>query len=326
MTRDIETFEAETSPPTPPADGSIEPTSVVERIAMTGRPLSVMSKKYDRDGKGYLDEHEQSLRKLEIQDEGGFDFDKIYGIMESLHVHERRNAELFEELKRETRRNGSLRRGIFVLCAFAVLLTIGNIGTSLAAARLAKDTQVSSQNDLMSSASGIRLGTTSKEVTINVNPVSESTRRRHLQANKMLCKNLPDDASCDLQGEIDRASAIALYNQFCPKYSQLGSCQGDGVPKVALNCNGRMVSLWSFGAKYYYLRFRSNISLVQIRATVDDLRWNSFTGHSTNRGGRLFGSPHIRKGLRWRGCCLFVWALNSLRSAIHFGHVLPGCQ
>jgi hypothetical protein len=130
------------------------------------RQLSTISKKFDMDGKGYLDDTEQALRRLDSQNIGHLDVHKVYDLMKGLQTAQHSNAELMETLQKESRRNGSLRRGIIALFAFTLLLTLANIGTSFAAARLAKDTQVSALGDLQSSSSGVRLGTTSKDVVI----------------------------------------------------------------------------------------------------------------------------------------------------------------
>lgn len=219
------------------------------------RRLSTVSRRYDRDGKGYLDETEQALRRMDSQNQGFLGIDKIYGIVEELHSQEQRNSVLIEDLRTEAKANSSLRKGIFLLCIFTVFLTIANIGTSLAAARLAKDTQVSYYNDLQSSSSGVRLGTTPKDVVVNMDPVSEELRMRrgrHLQvASDLMCPNATDNNStalCELGGTMGSAEAERLYALFCPGYKSLGYCTGSGVSKINLNCHGHLSTLFG-GAK-----------------------------------------------------------------------------
>lgn len=220
------------------------------------RRLSTVSRRYDRDGKGYLDETEQALRRMDSQNQGYLGIDKIYGIVEELHNQEKQNSMLIEDLRTEAKANSSLRKGIFLLCVFTVLLTVSNIGTSLAAARLAKDTQVSTNNDLQSSSSGVRLGTTPKDVVVNMNPISEELRMRrsrHLQAaSDLICPNITlangtDSQSpirCQLSGTMGSAEAEKLYELFCPGYKTIGYCTGNGVSKINLNCRGHLSTLF----------------------------------------------------------------------------------
>jgi hypothetical protein len=140
----------------------------VEHAYDQQRRLSTISKKFDIDGKGYLDETERALRRLDSQNTGTLDVHKVYDLMRGLQTAQRSNVELMETLQNESRRNGTLRRGIILLFAFTILLSLANIGTSFAAARLAKDTQISSLGDLQSSSTGVRLGTTSKDVVISM--------------------------------------------------------------------------------------------------------------------------------------------------------------
>lgn len=220
------------------------------------RRLSTVSRRYDRDGKGYLDETEQALRRMDSQNQGYLGIDKIYGIVEELHSQEQRNSLLIEDLRTEAKANSSLRKGIFLLCVFTVFLTISNIGTSLAAARLAKDTQVSYYNDLQSSSTGVRLGTTPKDVVVNMNPVSDELRMRrgrHLQvASDLMCPNTTlanatdgnSTIRCELSGTMGSAEAERLYELFCPGYKTNGYCTGSGVSKINLNCHGHLSTLF----------------------------------------------------------------------------------
>jgi hypothetical protein len=237
------------------AEDVAEKTTVAKK-ALEMRRLSTISRRYDRDGKGYLDETEQALRRMDTQNQGFLGMDKIYGIVEELHSQEQRNSALIEDLRTEAKANSSLRKGIFLLCIFTVFLTISNIGTSLAAARLAKDTQVSYYNDLQSSSSGVRLGTTPKDVMVQMNPVSEELRMRrsrHLQAaSDLMCPNVTaanaaihnSTILCELSGTMGSAEAERLYELFCPGYKTSGYCTGNGVSKINLNCHGHLSTLF----------------------------------------------------------------------------------
>jgi hypothetical protein len=218
-----------------------EASSVIEKPGPAVRGLSAASQQFDRNGKGYLDSTEAALRRLDSQNMGFLSVDKVYGIMESLQREQKSNHNLMETLQSESRRNMKLKTRIIALCAFTMLLAFANIAVSFAAARLAKDTAVSGSNDL-TSTSGVRLGTTSKQVTTAMSPVT-STRRRHLKAAETFyctegsLKN-NNTTSCALQGEINYSDAVALYENFCPGWAKVGDpCVGGGVSSVTLLCN-----------------------------------------------------------------------------------------
>ena len=217
------------------------------------RRLSTISRQYDLGHKGYLDETEQALRKMDSQNLGALTIDKVYNIMQNLQQEQKANSELIETLRRESRRNLKLKKGIIGLCAFTALLAAANIGTSFAAARLAKDTQVSyTTNDLMSTSTNVRIGTTAKQVAITMQPVPEQRRHRILQDSQesFFCTTTAvNGTGCTLVGEINYSDAAALYDQFCPGWESTGACAtatSGGVSQLILTCNGKQSVL--FGA------------------------------------------------------------------------------
>ena len=236
--------------PTPgvPDDQSLSTFNSEDKIYK--RRLSSISKKFDRGDKGYLDETEQALRRLDSQNQGELPLDKVYQIMSTLQSAQKRNDELLTTLQAESKRNGSLRRTILVLSLFAILLTVANIGTSFAAARLAKDTRVAYDGDFVSSSTGVRLGTTAKEVTLTMQPVSEERLRRHRHlvevthnSSGLLCQQgLKANTTCSIQGQMRREEAQALHDSLCPVKDADGYCVRTGVNHVQLSCKGRMVS------------------------------------------------------------------------------------
>lgn len=106
-------------------------------------PLSEISKQFDRDGKGYLDDTEKQLRRMDTQNLGYLPVNKVYSIMEALQKEQKQSGKLLVALERQQKEAINLKKGVIGLAIFSVLLALSNIGTSFAAAKLAKDTTVS---------------------------------------------------------------------------------------------------------------------------------------------------------------------------------------
>jgi hypothetical protein len=175
----------------------------------SNRPaMSAASARFDRNGKGYLDDTERALRQMDSQNKGFLDVDKVYLIMDSLQAEQKRNAELTRTLIDEQKKALNMKKGIIALSVFAVLLALANVGTSFAVASLSKDMSVN-QEDLVSATSGERLGVTSKLVSVNVQPLSEDSRRRLAGFN---CASVtPAGTECVVAGEFSFDEAMKLY-------------------------------------------------------------------------------------------------------------------
>ena len=220
-----------------------QPVARPARISPSGtgmtRGLTQGSVPYDRDGKGYLDDTEQALRRMDSKNLGHLDNDKVYGIMKSLREEQMRSADWLEEVRREHNRAMGLKNTVVLLSIFATILAISNVGTSFVAARLARDTDVYA-HDLVS-LDGVRLATTSKTVEVQMTPLSgDSRRRRHLQEiQAAVCgaSDITSDIACEFQGEITLSEVTAMHQQFCPNYPSGTSCSVGGVEKVLLHCN-----------------------------------------------------------------------------------------
>jgi hypothetical protein len=170
--------------------------------------LSQASARFDRNGKGYLDDTERALRQMDSQNKGFLDVDKVYHIMDSLQNEQKRNADLTRTLLDEQKKALNMKKGLIALSVFAVLLALANVGTSFAAATLAKDTSVY-HSDLVSAANGERLGVTSKLVSITAQPLSEDSRRR---LQNFDCASLsPAGANCVVAGEYSFDEAMKMY-------------------------------------------------------------------------------------------------------------------
>lgn len=162
MTTDIEhsNLESTEEQPLPLND-----TQAYSKGAALG--MSVVSKKYDRNQKGYLDSTEMTLRQMDTENKGHLDVDKVYDIM--------------KELRAEQKNNMSLKKIIYALSAFSVLLCLANIGTSFVAAVLAKDASVNTHTfDLNVKGTDHRVGVTSKSNVVNWNYPTDSDGRRRL--------------------------------------------------------------------------------------------------------------------------------------------------
>jgi hypothetical protein len=216
-----------------------------QKVSNHNRQLSVCSQKYDHDHKGYLNDTEKALRNMDAENKGFLDIDKMYLIMETLQTEQKKSGDLIDTIRHEQKKTMNLKRGVIVLCCFAFLLALANIGTSFAAAILSKDTTVSRNNDF-TTLTGERLGTTAKVVQVSMQSVSEE-RRRHLQESAYWqCLNVPNNnkANCMLAGEMTNDEASRLYQQFCPDYPESDSCLTGGVEKVVLNCNGKRSTIF----------------------------------------------------------------------------------
>jgi len=229
--------------PTPPRAGANPPNS--PRPTIVQRGLTEVSKKYDRGGKGFLNPTEQALRSLDQENKGYLELDQIFMIMDSLQSEQKRSSDLIDDIRAEHKRAVSFKRAVIVLSCFVVLLAVANIGTSFVAVKLVKDMQVggSNNNDLVT-MDGQRVGTTSKvtEYSFDSLPkdMPEDTRRRHLADIKhVACANTTEGYECVLKGVINFEKSIEIYQEFCDGWpNEDNTCQGDGVDKIMLNCNG----------------------------------------------------------------------------------------
>lgn len=148
----------------------------------------------DIDGDGQLDEAELALREMDTSGRGYLTNEKVFGLMTEQLAQRR---QLFK-----------LKKVIIGLAAVVVLLTLSNLGTSFAAAYLAKDTTVSDKEELVNSKTNEALGTQSMALHIpvegglpedQVDDEEEEVARR--MANDVDCI----DGECDdpINGEVN---------------------------------------------------------------------------------------------------------------------------
>ena len=139
--------------------------------SLSPRTLSAVSKMYDVDGDGVLNEAERALRELDTEGEGHLSNQKALKIMEQQLALQR---QLF-----------SMKRILIGLVAFTVILALSNLGTAFAAASLAKDTSVSQpqgESDgiaptLQDKATHSDLATISQGISIEATTIHVDSRR-----------------------------------------------------------------------------------------------------------------------------------------------------
>lgn len=78
--------------------------------------LSVVSRMYDRGGKGYLDDKEKIMRSMDEEGRGHLTNEKVYSMLE-------------EQMKLQ-KKTVTQRWLIIGLCAFALFLALANMGTA----------------------------------------------------------------------------------------------------------------------------------------------------------------------------------------------------
>lgn len=179
--------------------------------------LSKVSKMYDIDGDGELNETEQAMRDLDDTGLGHISNEKVYHIMEQQLALQK---QMF-----------NMKRIVIGLVAFSVILALSNLGTAFAAASLAKDTTVSEPETasarnptLQDKTTGQDLATVSKGLEINVESITipidttpsatGASDRRMLRSSRALWFSL--QALCE-QGKTYEAPLGCYSNQGRPE-------------------------------------------------------------------------------------------------------------
>jgi len=103
----------------------------------TANTLSNISKNYDLDGDGKLDETEMMMMKYDKNGDGTLDMREVHKIVRDLLVQQK-------ELENERKTILNMKKLIICLVVFAKILTLAMLGVSFAAAVIAKDTRADS--------------------------------------------------------------------------------------------------------------------------------------------------------------------------------------
>jgi hypothetical protein len=133
------------------ADITLEDAGIRKRVgkyslAAHAKALSVTSRMFDIDGDGVLDEAEKAMRDMDVDNCGYLTNDKVYKVM-------------LEQMKLQQEVFG-LKRMSMVFLVIISILSLATLGTSFAAATLAKDTNVKNGNLVAKDGSGV-VGTSS---------------------------------------------------------------------------------------------------------------------------------------------------------------------
>jgi hypothetical protein len=136
--------------------------------------MSLTSKMYDVDGDGKLDETEKAMREMDTENRGYLTNEKVYKIMlEQMQLQQ----EVF-----------GLKRMSLVFLAIVFILSLATLGTSFAAAMLAKDTKLENGNLMSKDGSGV-VGTSNVAavftVTEDIALVGEDGRRTQEATTKI---------------------------------------------------------------------------------------------------------------------------------------------
>jgi hypothetical protein len=205
------------------------------------RGLTEVSAMFDRHGKGYLDDTERALRRMDSQDRGYLGIDKVCVIFESLQAEQERSSHLLEALREENKKSLSLKRAVIALTFFTILLALANVGTSFAVSKLVKDTAVGN-GDLLVKGSNVRVGTTGKLMVFEMEGLDDGRRRRLQSAAGLICESMAETVStgsgsytekeCSLQGTIKLPVAEDLHKQL------------NTVDRVLLTCHGKKSTIF----------------------------------------------------------------------------------
>ena len=130
------------------------------------RKLSTVSKYYDVNNDGCLDEAEAAMRAMDETGRGYLTNEKVYQLMKD-HIHTQ------EKLLKS-------KRLVVGLIVMVVLLALSNLGTSIAAAHLSKDTKTNAESDLVNKSTNDVVGTAGVSDSLAVRRVPTDSEGRRL--------------------------------------------------------------------------------------------------------------------------------------------------
>jgi hypothetical protein len=131
-------------------------------LTSTSKPLSKVSMRYDVDGDGKLDPSEKAMRDMDTENRGYLTNEEVYKVMLE---HMKLQKEVF-----------GLKRMSLVFVFIIMLLSLATLGTSFAAALLAKDTDVKNGILVVKGGDGV-VGTSNVASTFTLTEVALSSRR-----------------------------------------------------------------------------------------------------------------------------------------------------
>jgi hypothetical protein len=131
-------------------------------LKSTSKGLSKVSVMYDIDGDGKLDPSEMAMRELDTDNRGYLTNEQVYKVM-------------LEQMKLQREVFGLKRMSVVFVCIM-FLLSLATLGTSFAAASLAKDTNVKNGILVVKGGDGV-VGTGNAASTFTLTEVAPSSRR-----------------------------------------------------------------------------------------------------------------------------------------------------
>lgn len=162
--------------------------------------LSKVSQMYDVDGDGKLDEVEKAMRDMDSREMGHLSNEKVYKILQ-------------EQMKAQ-KDLLSMKRFVIALAMFTFILALSNLGTAFAAARLAKDTQLTAEGVMVAKQKDNVGGDQQQPVAVRVEaktyeliPIEGGRRRRRMALEG--CTH--EDGTSGQCATVDVASGTIYY-------------------------------------------------------------------------------------------------------------------
>lgn len=185
--------------------------------SMSERKLSSVSKYYDVNNDGRLDEAEAAMRAMDETGRGYLTNEKVYHLMKD-HISTQ------EKLLRS-------KRVVIGLIALVVLLTLSNLGTSIAAAHLSKDTKTNAESEMVGKKTNDVIATATFSDSLAMRRVATDAEGRRLADAPCPRTELPsgdaifdcvvdsqmfiDDETCDrLLKKCSRGGSVNLVQTF----------------------------------------------------------------------------------------------------------------
>jgi hypothetical protein len=170
--------------------------SDVEHNAQQKNMLSRVSAMYDINGDGELDEAERAMRNLDDTGRGYLTNEKVYQLMND---HLKIQKDLFR-----------FKKVVIGLAVFVVLLTLSNLGTSFAAAYLAKDTTTNANNELVDTTTNEAVSTQSTSDAFDYSRAYE-----YENGTRRLCSKKDGVYTCDTSSylEMPLSEGLRMINK-----------------------------------------------------------------------------------------------------------------
>ncbi|KAL3827651.1 hypothetical protein ACHAXA_000524 [Cyclostephanos tholiformis] len=226
------------------------------------RKLSTFSKKYDVNGDGTLDAAEMAMRDMDDSMRGYLTNEKVYAMMQE---HLQTQNRLFR-----------VRRIMFALLALVGILAISNLGTSFAAASLAKDTTTSPNAELTNKYTHEALSTQTSAESIEFERTIITP-----DGGRKLCTAEGSDVDCET------TSFLTISNVMCQK--MISHCsRGNTVNLKRTWKNGDISSfnICPFTSGTLSKTSQSRLKNSEVSMTADAVDRTAFSASSSSRGGK----------------------------------------